>query len=206
MNYGPKLFRCFDAWFLNLEFEKFLCKEWKDLPDLYSSTKLKALKGLVKSWSKENFGLMDYKISNLENVIHDLQKIGEERSLDVLEMARLCAAQNHLQSWLLRRERIWRQKAHTYGFSMKDHNTKFFHTSTVFKTKKNEIVQLKIDGRTVHGVSNLKNEIWCYFVERFTQDHILALDFDMGNHPKITDDQVRFLESRPSLNEVKNAV
>ena len=109
-------------------------------------------------------------------MIHDLQKIGEERSLDALDMARLCAAKNHLQSWVLRRERIWREKARTYGFNMKDHTTKFFHASTVFKRKKNEIVQLKIDGRIVHGISNLKKEIRCYFVERFHKI-ILLLGF-----------------------------
>ncbi|XP_057520860.1 uncharacterized protein LOC130801116 [Amaranthus tricolor] len=123
-----------------------------------------------------------------------------------MDIARLCAAQNHLQSWFLRRERLWRQKAWSYGFNMIDHNNKFIHASTVIRRKKNEIVQLEINRRTVHGVSNLKREISFYFADRFSQEHNRALDFDMGHHLKKSADQVRFLESRPTRDEVKNAV
>lgn len=89
---------------------------------------------------------MESKISGLERVIHELQKIGEVWQLDNLESARLSAAQNHLQSWLIRRERIWRQKARAYGFSSKDHNTKFFHANTILRRKRNEIAHLEIEG------------------------------------------------------------
>ena len=62
---------------------------------------------------------------------------------------------------------MWRQKARTYGFNVKDHNTKFFHASTIYKRKKNEIIQTNINGRSVHGVTNLKSKIRTYFAQRF---------------------------------------
>ena len=111
---------------------------------------------------------MDNKICNLEAVIHELQVVSEERDLNDMDKAKLIAAKNHLQSWLVRRERIWRQKARSYGFSMKDHNTKFFHTSIVIRRKRNEIVHLKINEKNFHGVTNLKREIRNYFVKRFS--------------------------------------
>ena len=50
LNWGPKPFRCFDAWFLNSDFKRFVCKEWKDLPNLHLNSKLRALKGPMRNW------------------------------------------------------------------------------------------------------------------------------------------------------------
>lgn len=103
------------------------------------------------------------KLSEVETVIHELEKLGDGRVPNDIRKARLIAAQNHLQAWLIRREMFWKQKARSYGISLKDHNTKFFHASTLFRRKKNEIVQIKTNGRNVHSVSSLKTEIRDYF-------------------------------------------
>ena len=101
---------------------------------------MKILKAPLKTWKKENFDLMDDRISELEAVIHALKRKSDDRDLNDMEVARLNAANSLLHQWLIRRERVWRQRARSYGFKMKDHNTKFFHVSTLFKRKKNEII------------------------------------------------------------------
>ena len=123
-----------------------------------------------------------------------------------MESARLKAANSTLHHWLVRRESVWRQRARSYGFNTKDHNTKFFHASTTLKKRKNEIIQIKINGRRVQGVADLKFEIRNHFANRFSQEQLPAFDFDMGNHPKISEDQASFLETIPSREEVKRAV
>ena len=82
---------------------------------------------------------MDNKISELETAIHSLERISDDKELNNMETARLKAANSLLHLWLIRRERVWRQRAITFGFNMKDHNTKFFHASTSFikKEKRN---------------------------------------------------------------------
>ena len=167
---------------------------------------MKILKTPLKYWRREHFDSMDNKIVDLEVVIHDLEKKGEERTLDVLEMARLKAANNTLHHWLIRRERIWRQKARTYGFNIKDHNIKFFHASAVFKRKKKEINQITIEGRRFSGVANLKEGIRNHFIQRFTQEHVPGFDFDLENHRKISAEQVLFLEAIPTRDEIRRAV
>ena len=149
---------------------------------------------------------MDNKILDLETVIHDLERKSDDRMLENMEKARLQATNSCLNQWLIRRERIWRKRARTYGFNIKDHNTKFFHASTLYKRRRNEIVQKNIQGRRVHGVANLKSEIRNHFVQRFAQDQVPDFDFSMDNHPKITESQAHFLETIPSREEVKNAV
>ena len=205
-NWGPKPFRTYDAWFLNPNFNDFILNEWENLPSVPLNEKLKILKGPMRTWSKEHFHQLDYKINNLETAIHDLERISDDRSLGDIEKARLLAAQSLLQSYLIRREQIWRQKARSYGFKMKDHNTKFFIASTLIRRKKNEIVTTKVNGRCIQGTSNLKSEIRNFFAQRFSQESKPAFDFDLGNHPKLTAKQAISLETYPSRDELKNVV
>ena len=149
---------------------------------------------------------MDNKISEFKAIIHNLENKSDDRMLNDMEYARLKAANNFLHQWLIRRERVWRQRARTYGFNIKDHNTKFFHASTLFKRKKNEIVQININGRSVHGVANLKSKIRNYFVQRLAQEQKPVFDFNLDNHPKITEAQAVSLETIPSREDVKRAV
>ena len=168
-NWGPKPFRCYDAWFLHPHFKSFIVNEWRKTPNVSLHTKLKIIKNPLKSWRKEVFDHMDNKIDNLEMVIHDLERKSESRMLDNMEMARLNAANSMLHQWLIRRERIWRQRARSYGFHMKDQNTKFFHATTLHRKKKQEITKIKINGTTTGGTQNLKDKVREFFRERFAQ-------------------------------------
>ncbi|XP_057545914.1 uncharacterized protein LOC130824909 [Amaranthus tricolor] len=176
-NWGPKPFRSFDAWFLNPNFKPYICNEWQKLPRVPLNEKLKILKGPLKAWSKEHFDKLDFKIRDLESAIHDLELVSDQRTLSDVEIARLSAAQSMLQSSLIRRERIWRQKARTYGFKMKDQNSKFFHASTLFRRKKNEILKININGRciqeqqsialeTLPSRAEVKNAVWACGVDK----------------------------------------
>ena len=205
-NWGPKPFRSYDAWFLNPNFKGFLINEWRNIPNVPLHSKMKTLKTSLKAWRLENFDHIDNKINDFEAVIHDLERKSDSRSLDDMEKARLSAANSFLHRWLIRRERIWRQRARSYGFKLKDHNTKFFHASTLYKKKKKEIAHIKINGRRISGVANLKEEIRNHFAQAFAQNHVPDFDFNMDNHPKITEAQASFLETIPSREELKAAV
>ena len=139
-NWGPKPFRCYDAWFLNPKFKCFLNNKWRNLPNVPLHNKLKILKGPLKTWRTENFDIMDNRISELEAVIHDLESLSDDKDLNDMERARLNATNSLIHLWLITREMMWRQKARTYGFNMKDRNKRFFHASTIFRRKKNEII------------------------------------------------------------------
>ncbi|XP_057532857.1 uncharacterized protein LOC130810741 [Amaranthus tricolor] len=205
-NGGPKPFRCYDAWFLNPKLKGFLMNEWRNIPNESLHNKLKALKAPIKAWKREHFDHMDNKIYEIEAAIHDLDRISDTRDLNVLERARLNAANCFLNQWLIKRERVWRQRARSYGFNMKDHNTKFFHAATIYKKKKNEILHTFINGRRVQGVSYLKKEVRDYFVQRFKQDQTPVFDFNLDNHRKLSPDQAQHLENIPSREEVQDAV
>ena len=135
-DWGPKPFRCYDAWFLHPEFKRFIINEWRNAPNVSLHTKLKILKPSLRSWRKKNFDHMENKIADLEQVIHNIERKGEYTQLDNMEIARLNAANSLLHQWLIRRERIWRQRARAYGFNKKDYNTKFFHAATMAKKKR----------------------------------------------------------------------
>ena len=110
-NWGPKPFRCYDAWFMNPKFKGFLIQEWRKCPVQSLQHKLKFLKTPLRTWRQEHFDSMDGKIAKLESVVHDLERASDMRALNNMEVARLNAASNTLHQWLKRRERIWRQRA-----------------------------------------------------------------------------------------------
>ena len=95
-NWGPKPFRCYNAWFLNPQFKSFLIREWQNIPNVPLHNKLKILKAPLKTWRTEKFDLMDNKISKLEAVIHDLENKSDDRILNNMESARLKAANSVL--------------------------------------------------------------------------------------------------------------
>ena len=205
-NWGPKPFRCQDAWFLHPQFRSFLVEEWRNTPAVPLHTKLKILKAPIRCWRRQKFDLMDKKIADLEKAIHELEKAAETRTLDNMEKARLNAANSMLSPWLIRRERLWRQRARSYGFSKKDQNTKFFHATTLLRKKKQGISKIKINGNSVEGILNIKQTVREFFVNRFTQEAIPDFDFDMDSHKKISEEQARNLELIPSREEIKKAV
>ena len=69
---------------------------------------------------------------------------------------------------------------------MKDQNTKFFHAAALFRKKKQEISRIKINGREVGGTQNLKEKVRDYFLNRYAQVTTPKFDFNMDNHPKIS--------------------
>ena len=48
-SWGPKPFRCYDAWFLNPQFKSFLVNEWRNIPNVPLHNKLKCLKAPIKT-------------------------------------------------------------------------------------------------------------------------------------------------------------
>ena len=206
INWGPKPFRCQDAWLLHPQFKSFLVEEWNNIPDAPLHTKLKMMKAPIRTWRRQKFDHMENRITDLEKVAHDLERKGETTILNNMERARLNAANNMLQTWLIRRERIWRQRARSYGFNMKDQNTKIFHATTMLRKKKQAITRVKINGSVVQGTRRLKEKVREFFANRFTQGVTPNFDFDMDSHPKLSEAQACELERIPSREEIKSAV
>ena len=48
-NWGPKPFRCYDAWFLHPHFKRFIVNEWRNIPNVALHTKLKMIKKPLNS-------------------------------------------------------------------------------------------------------------------------------------------------------------
>jgi hypothetical protein len=86
--------------------------------------------------------------------------------------------QNTLDNLLLQEETLWRNKSRETWLTYKDLNTKFFHTSTIIKRRRNAIDFLKLSS----GVwSSERQEIGNYFTSYFRNvftSSILILDED----------------------------
>ena len=67
-NWGPKPFRCYDAWFLNPQLKRFLVNEWRNIPNVALHTKLKILKAPMKNWRKKPLITWIIKSPNLKRL------------------------------------------------------------------------------------------------------------------------------------------
>jgi hypothetical protein len=100
-------------------------------------------------FNKESFGNIRKKKIHIERRLKGIQS-----ALERVDSARLIYLQRDLQrdyDLILRQEEIhWYQKAGDDWIKLGDRNTKFFHTKTVVKRKKNKIYGL-----------HLPNGLWC---------------------------------------------
>lgn len=63
MDWGPKPFKFFNAWFSNKECPSLIRKEWDEMGCRKGriSGKLKKLKGALRKWNEENSNMLEKK-------------------------------------------------------------------------------------------------------------------------------------------------
>ena len=113
----------------------------------------------LKEWNKKHFGMTQHKIKNLESKLQQIQ-LGNQ--LDDVEQS------NILEELRVQRERlesIFKQKSREVWLKEGDRNTKFFHTSTLVRRRRNKIVKIKAGKDWIQGKEEIKN----YFIREFKE-------------------------------------
>ncbi|KAG6643272.1 hypothetical protein CIPAW_09G198500 [Carya illinoinensis] len=146
-NYSPKSFK----------FEEF----WTYDPTNHG--KLKAPKTTFKLWNQISFGNIPNEIKKLNQAPHKIQTQEPSQIPDNLEND----LKEQLNEMLKKEESLWIQKSRITWLTTTDLNTKFFHTSTIVRCRRNNIESLKIgngnDLKTLFPtkISDTKNAFLC---------------------------------------------
>ncbi|XP_057756534.1 uncharacterized protein LOC130975820 [Arachis stenosperma] len=133
-----------------------LCCYTQDLRLAPKERDLSALNNLtesLKKWNNETFGNIFRKKRRILNIIQGIQKsrlYGRNKFLDGLEKD----LSEELEKILDQEEIFWLQKSRQKWLVEGDRNTKYFHTKTLVRRRKNKIVKLRNN-----------NGIWCEEVE-----------------------------------------
>ncbi|KAL5715982.1 hypothetical protein ACHQM5_017730 [Ranunculus cassubicifolius] len=167
---GPKPFRFEPHWFESKELFKKIEKWWEEErvegnPGFVISKKLKAIKGKIKSWVKDEYGKFEDRISKEEKTLQELDlKEEEDSSLDEVDRERRHQARLLLQNALREEEGFWSKKARKHWRLKGDRCTKYFHMIVNNRSNVNRIASLQVEGKRVED----QEEIAQKFVDFYT--------------------------------------
>lgn len=99
----------------------------------------------MKTWAHETFGNVFKKKRNLLARIKGIQKVIDDDSHKVHLLDLEDNLRKKLDQILDQEEEFWNLRARSNWIMEGDKNTKFFHTSTIIRRKRNKIEFIKTD-------------------------------------------------------------
>ncbi|GKV16062.1 hypothetical protein SLEP1_g26767 [Rubroshorea leprosula] len=175
IDWGPKPFKFFDAWFDKPGCKELITRVWKTSDvqgqkGFILKEKLKSTKKALKEWSRNLAQDVDAKVKEAEAVIAEIDEKGENSQLIAEDVERRRGSFMVIWKNLRIKERMWQQKARRMWFKEGDANTSFFHRCVKGRWRRNEINCIRINGELYTGVKEIKEEVAKYFKELFSEE------------------------------------
>lgn len=190
---------CFDDMFLSC----WQAPQSVASPMVKLKTKLKSLKGAIKSW-QSNHALIDFQAVAKEMACWELR--AESKDFGPEETVAFTKA---------RSDYFLAERSHTLSLKQKsrlkwaadgDENNRFFHGIICRRLKKNNIHGLNINGSWVENPTFVKAEIKRHFEKQFTEPELVRPVFASNKFKTLLSSQVATLECSLSEDEIKQAV
>ena len=142
-------------------FKEILKGWWQDLQyhgsfSFIISSKLKALKGLLKTWNREVFGKVEYQKKDALRRASYWDELEKERVLSLEEVEERVKAKDDFKRWALMEETSWRQKSRETWLKKGDRNTGFFHRMANAHRRRNYLKSISINGRKLDTEAEIK--------------------------------------------------
>lgn len=136
---------------------------------------------------------------------------GIQRSLENIDSAYLILLEQELQrdyNAILREEEyLWYQKSREKWVRFGDRNTKFFHTQTIVRRRRNHINGLLLDdGSWCKEDDRLKEEALAYFHSLFCPPVVDSPYLQSSYAPCLNSDEANVISGPVTINEVKGAL
>ncbi|XLR37822.1 hypothetical protein S83_022482 [Arachis hypogaea] len=196
---------CFEAmWNLHPKFKDCVKENWNGNTDLHSS--LFSLTNMLMRWNKDIFGNIHKRKRELLRRIGGIQRspsYGRNRFLEDLEKQ----LNKELEEIMEREEVLWLQKSRKNWIVEGDRNTKYYHTRTIIRRRKNRVLKLRReDGTWEEDQEELEN-LAVNFFKRLYDEEERNPDSNYRRslyHEMEISQQTRMYE-RPSKEEIKKA-
>ncbi|XP_028073507.1 uncharacterized protein LOC114275726 [Camellia sinensis] len=153
--------------------ESFNLKLW-GLPRVMSDHRRLLLMEYERDWGprpfSEVFGNVNSKLKKVEDELHMIDLLAEERELEEAEKSRRREAR--VEAGYLTRmvERLWFQKSRLNWNFYGDKNTKYFHVLVKYRQGRNEINTLTVGDVVVDDPCRVKLEVLAYFRKQYSED------------------------------------
>lgn len=206
IDWGPKPFRFQDCWLLHPGCLEKIKEVWAKHNSLGFGDKLKEVKLGLKSWNLSVFGKIDQQISELEERIHEIDMLADNKTLTDDEISERRNAQAELWGWLRRKETYWAQNSRAKWVKEGDKNTKYFHALASSRKRRNCITSVSANGIIVDNFADIQKEAVSFFRNIFHEDHSYRPLFTGLNFRTLSDEQASFLTAPFSRLEIDSAV
>ncbi|XP_042514311.1 uncharacterized protein LOC122088975 [Macadamia integrifolia] len=177
-------------------------------PPFILAQKLKALKPIIKSWSREAFPNLDQEVITSKAELENIQRSIEEDGLTEQLFDQEADAKTKYWKAMENQEKLWLQKSRVRWLKEGDRCSRFFHVMTRIKRSKNTIRCIT----TEDGVDiSDRDQMGSYLAKFYETFHKKV---DLEDHPQIFNcipkilqdsDQV-MLDAIPSEEEIKRVV
>ena len=170
---GPTPFRFELMWLKHEGFKETLKGWWQNLQfhGSYSfilSAKLKALKGILKTWNREVFGLVDTNKKDALRRVSFWDDLEKERDLNMEEVEERVKARADFKRWALAEEISWRQKSRETWLKEGDRNMGFYHRTANAHRRRNFFSSICIHGRKLVKEAEIKDGLVAAFQNLFS--------------------------------------
>ena len=158
---GPSPFRFELMWLKFRGFRELLKGWWQNLKFHGSFSyilvaKLKALKGILKSWNMEVFGRVEVKKKEALQRVSFWDDLGKQRELVLEEREERIMAKEEFKSWAVLEEISWRQKSRELWLKDGDKNMGYFHKMANAHRRRNCLRKIIINGKMIEKEAEIK--------------------------------------------------
>lgn len=165
---------------------------------------IKNMKKGLRAWNKNHFGCIQENIALLRKNLEWVQTQEASTEYCQLEHNLILALNEELQ----KEEELWRSKSRVTWLTTKDLNTKYFHTSTIIRRRRNAIEFLKMaDGVWLSSREEIGDYITRYFQDlyRSTNPQIHE-DLKGLISPILSEEENELLCRIPSAEQIKATI
>ncbi|XP_072074464.1 uncharacterized protein [Arachis hypogaea] len=161
----------------------------------------------LKKWNNETFGNIFRKKRRLLNRIQGIQKsrlYGRNKFLDGLEKD----LSEELKKILDQEEIFWLQKSRQKWLVEGDRNTKYFHTKTLVRRRKNKIVKLRNNnGIWCEEIKAVKSIVSNFFTDLYRDERPKRPTIRCSwQYKRLEEEQKQMLERMPIPSEIEEAI
>nr|XP_025611899.1 uncharacterized protein LOC112705278 [Arachis hypogaea] len=205
MDIGEKPFRYEIMWETHSEYKEVINDTWKlgeGLPQ-----KLNLLTNGLKTWNKEVFRDVFRRKERALRRLNGIQKspdYGSNQFLYRLEKE----LTEELEGILKQEELLWLQKSRQLWITEGDRNTRFYHTKTLIRRRKNRIVKLRnSDGEWCEDIECLKGLAIKHFDDLYTEDQQQSFQLNtVLTYPPMESEHLAIMEAKLKHDEIKEAL